>query len=93
MTSIADVVAPISPPSGGIGVRYFYSATAPTGAVTGDIWLDTATNQWKRLGSSGWVVVGTGATLPVATRQGQVIVAGTGPNFPWTAGDVDCGRI
>jgi hypothetical protein len=44
--------------------------------------------QW----SSQPVGAGGSASLPTATRSGQVMVAGNGPSFDWDAGEIDMGR-
>ena len=36
---------------------------------------------------------GGGGSLPTASRQGQLLVAGASPGFNWAAGDADEGRF
>lgn len=96
MTSIADIVQPGTPviPENAV----FVGPNPPPNPADGDLWFDTAGDLWKRWAGTTnvWVAVtggAGGAQLPVATRPGQVLVAGAAPTFNWNAGDIDAGRI
>ena len=90
MTSLWDCGSPITG-------RVFSEPVAPDPVHDGDLWFNTNTKQWHLRENGVWISVsvggGGGAGLPPATRQGQVLVAGAGPTFPWAADDVDCGRV
>ena len=96
MTSLWDQVVPpgATTPSGG---AIYVQTGAPPGVKDGDLWYDLTLGIWKERSGGAWVTSNCcgagGPGLPIATRQGQVLVAGIAPTFTWAADDVDCGRV
>lgn len=72
---------------------------APANPLQGDLWVNTSVspNTLNLFNGTAWIATSTGggggAGLPQATREGQVLVAGSSPLFNWAAGDIDCGRF
>lgn len=67
---------------------------APTISGTdNDVWLDIPGRTMYVYTGGKWTpaTLAGGASLPIATREGQVVVADAALN--WQAGDIDAGRI
>lgn len=83
--------APVSSGGAGSGGGVIISDIPPAIIATGTMWYDTTTQTLNGWDGGAWVDVGGGGT-PKATKEGQLLVAGTQP-FPWTVRDgIDQGR-